>query len=174
MRPKSQEDPVVEASHGQLLFLLFGKIGSILCSAAPDFRTEEKLQDWKDRSSTRIDLKMESCTICNKTQPIATELEKGAGPREETRDSSRRQTVCWPLLLFNFTQTPDFPNRPQSMFSIFLWLSKTDLRGSAWFGVNTVFLHLLHLLPEQCRGIWSALCWPSEKLQQTHFIIGWK
>lgn len=48
-----------------------------------------------------VDLKMGLCTVCIKTQPVATEPGKGKGPWEETgaEDSSRRLTVCLFLLL---------------------------------------------------------------------------
>lgn len=173
-QPTSQEggptaDPAVEASPWQLLLLLFGEIWSIQTLEQKSKCRIEKIE------AQPVDLKIGFCTICNKTQPVATAPGKGKGQWEErgAEDSSGRLTLCL-LLLLVWLHADSWLSTwgpvAQSMFSIFLWLSETDLGALPDLGVNTVFLHPLPLLPKQRGGVWSALCWPSGKLQQTHLI----
>lgn len=178
-QPTSQEggptaDPAVEASPWQLLLLLFDEIWSILCSVAPGFRTEEWMQNWKDGGSASW---LENGILCYLQQNSASRHWAGKGERTMGRDRSWRfiqetdsmfvSPSClasWILLAFHMR-----PRDTVHVFYIFVTFRNRS-RGSAWFGVNTVFLHPLPLLPKQRGGVWSALCWPSEELQQTHLI----
>lgn len=122
-----------------------------------------------------VDLKMGFCTIRNKTQPVATE--PGKGERTMGRGGSWRfiqetdSMFASPPCLAS-CRLLAFHMRPRDTVHVFyLFVTFRNIsRGSAWFEVNTVFLHPLPLLPKQRGGVWSALCWPSGKLHQTHLI----
>lgn len=131
------------ASPWQLLFLLFGEVWSTLCSVAQGFRTEEEMQNWRIQAHP-VDLEMESCTMCNETQPITTELEKGEGPWEETgaEDSSRRQIIRAPPLLV--------------WLHAYSWLSRW---GPVWHGpVLSIFLWLFKNRSVGLCLIWGKHC----------------
>lgn len=169
-----KENLVVGASHWQLLALLFGENSSTR-SIAPNLRTEEEMQNWKERSSTGW---LENGILYylqqNSAHPSFLGLEREEGLWEETgaEDLSETLTACWPSSLF-WPHTQSWLSKwgpgTQSVLSIF---SVTFINGSAalclvWgkHCVSAASVCICSL--KQCRGVRCALCWLSEKLQQT-------
>lgn len=132
------------------------------------------MQNWKDRSSASW---LENGVLYYLRQNSASRHWAGKGERTMGREGSWRfiretdSMFASPHCLAS-CRLLAFHMRPRDTVHVFyLFVTfRNRSRGSAWFGVNTVFLHPLPLLPKQRGGVWSALCWPSGKLQQTHLI----
>lgn len=175
MQPKPQEgdptaDPLAEPSRWQLLNFC----SSVRYKAS--FVQLPLTLGQKSKCRTEMigaqpgDLKMESCVVCYKTQPVTT----GGRARRRAQDSSSRQCVRVSFL-FDFTHAfwlSKWGPVTQSVFSIFFVTFKTKQKNNSSAGLCLIWGK--HCFCVFCRGVWIALCWPSEKLQQTHFIIGWK
>lgn len=155
------------------------RIQASIVQLPPNFRTEEEMQNWKGRSSAGW---LENGILYylqqNSAHPSLLGLEREEGLWEETgaEDSSETQTACWLRSLFDLTPNPGFLNEALWRSPCFLYFCdfhKQICSALPDFGVNTVFLQSLHLLPLSSAEVWEV---PSAGLVRSfnkYFLIGW-